>query len=258
LSEDLDRLVPESELIDPESPVAPKEMLSYLIGDAQQERAFHHALRVVLLVLAVIGMAAAWRWTPLSEWLDLERLTVAGEWLADSAYTPVLVPLIYVLGSLLVLPITLIIIATVTVFGPWWGLAYALVGAELAAVVAFLIGRWVGRDAVSRIAGSQLNSVTRALSNRGVLTIITLRIVPVAPFTVINLIAGISTIRLRDFALGSLLGMVPGIAAIALLTDRIVASLRDPDTLTIVLLLVAAVVVGLGLFGLRRAMQRDS
>jgi hypothetical protein len=52
--------------------------------------------------------------------------------------------------------------------------------------------------------------------------------------------------------------MVPGIAAIALLTDRIVASLRDPDTLTIVLLLVAAVVVGLGLFGLRRAMQRDS
>ena len=66
-----------------------------------------------------------------------------------------------------------------------------------------------------------------AARERGVLTIITLRIVPVAPFTVINIIAGISEIRLRDFAIGSFIGMVPGVMAISLLADRIIASLID-------------------------------
>ena len=64
-----------------------------------------------------------------------------------------------------------------------------------------------------RYAGERLNSVSRKLSERGLLTIITLRIVPVAPFTVINLVAGASHIRLRDFALGTLVDLLPGVFA---------------------------------------------
>jgi uncharacterized membrane protein YdjX (TVP38/TMEM64 family) len=89
-----------------------------------------------------------------------------------------------------------------------------------------------------------------------VLTIITLRIVPVAPFTVINIIAGISDIRLRDFAIGNLIGMIPGVAAIAFLADRIVASLRDPSATSIIILIAVIIVLMLGLVSLRHWLRR--
>ena len=240
IPEDVDAWVPESALLDPEKPVEPDEFLDQIVSPDHRKPAYRYLLRIGLILLAVLGMAALWRWTPLSEWLDIDRAEAAANWIRDSRFTPVLVLIAYVIGGLVAVPVTLMIIATVTVFGPWVGAAYALVGAEIAALAAFGVGHAVGRDAVSRIAGSRVNRLSRKLSERGVLTIITLRIVPVAPFTVINVIAGISEIRLRDFAIGSFIGMLPGVMAISLLADRIIASLRDPS-LTSVLVLVAVI-----------------
>jgi uncharacterized membrane protein YdjX (TVP38/TMEM64 family) len=148
------------------------------------------------------------------------------------------------------------IIATVSVFGPWAGAGYALIGTEIAALLAFGVGHVIGRDTVSRIAGSRVNRLSRKLSERGVLTIITLRIVPVAPFTVINIIAGISEIRLRDFAIGSFIGMVPGVMAISLLADRIIASLRNPSVESILVLVAVIALVVISLAGLRYWIHR--
>ena len=114
---------------------------------------------------------------------------------------PRLVAAAYVLGSLVALAITLMIIATVVVFGPWMGFLYASAGSWLSAMVVFSLGRWMGRDLVRRFAGSLLNRLSRKLSASGLLAVITVRIVPVAPFSVVNLIAGVSEIRWRDFAL---------------------------------------------------------
>lgn len=251
IPEEVDQWVPESRLIDPEQPVEPEQLLEYVVGPRQQQNAWRHLLHVGLLLGAVLGMAALWRWTPLSEWLDMDRVAAAAQWIEESRFTPVLVLVAYVIGGILVVPVTLIIVATVTVFGAWPGIFYALLGAELSALVTYGLGHLLGRDAVRRLAGSRLNSVSRLLSRRGALTIITLRIVPVAPFTVINVIAGVSDIRLRDFAIGSLVGMIPGVLAIAFLADRIVASLREPTLLGIATLLAAVAAVVLALFGLR-------
>ena len=249
--DEVDQWVPESKLIDPEQPVEPEQLLDYVVGPRQQKNAWRHFLRVGLLLAAVLGMAALWRWTPLSEWLDADRISAAARWIEASRFAPLLVLVAYVVGGILVMPITLIIVATVTVFGPWQGILYSLLGAELSALVTFGLGHLLGRDAVRRLAGSRVNSVSRLLARRGALTIITLRIVPVAPFTVINVIAGVSDIRLRDFAIGNLVGMIPGVLAIAFLADRIVAYLREPTLPGIAILVVAVAVVALGLFGLR-------
>jgi phosphatidylserine/phosphatidylglycerophosphate/cardiolipin synthase-like enzyme/uncharacterized membrane protein YdjX (TVP38/TMEM64 family) len=251
IPEDVDAWVPESALLDPEKPVEPDEFLDQVVSPDHRKPAYRYLLRIGLILLALLGMAALWRWTPLSEWLDINRAEAAANWIRDSHFTPVLVLIAYVIGGLVAVPVTLMIIATVTVFGPWAGAAYALFGAEIAALAAFGVGHAVGRDAVSRIAGSRVNRLSRKLSERGVLTIITLRIVPVAPFTVINVIAGISEIRLRDFAIGSFIGMVPGVMAISLLADRIIASLRDPSLASILFLVVVIALVVAALAGLR-------
>ena len=61
-----------------------------------------------------------------------------------------------------------------------------------------------------RFAGRRVNAVSRRLSQHGLWAMTLLRLLPIAPFSVVNLVAGASEMRLRDFLLGSLLGMLPG------------------------------------------------
>ena len=117
----------------------------------------------------------------------------------------------------------------VLAFGAVEGFLYSLAGALLSALLSYWAGRFAGRDLVRRYAGKRLNKVSRQLSERGILAIVTLRIVPVAPYAVINLVAGASHISLRDFAIGTLLGLLPGLTAIALFGEGLEQSLRDPD-----------------------------
>ena len=132
------------------------------------------------------------------------------------------------------------------------GFFYALAGAELSALLGYAAGQGAGRDLVRRYAGSRLTRVSKKLSRRGVLTIVTLRIVPVAPFAVINLVAGASHISLRDFALGTLVGLLPGLMAIALFADGLVNSIRDPDIDTFTWLAAVVLVIMVTAFWLRK------
>lgn len=256
ITEDVDAWVPESALMDPEKPVEPDEFLDQIVSPDYRKPAYRYLLRVGMLIVALLTMAAIWRWSPLTDWLDIDTVEATANWIRNSYFTPVLMLIAYVIGGLVAVPVTIMIIATVAVFDPWTGAAYALIGAEAAALAGFGVGHLIGRDAVSQIAGSRVNRLSHKLSERGVLTIITLRIVPVAPFTVINVIAGVSKIRFRDFAIGSFIGMVPGVMAISLLADRIIASLRDPSLTSVIVLVTVIVLVVVALAGLRYWVNR--
>jgi phosphatidylserine/phosphatidylglycerophosphate/cardiolipin synthase-like enzyme/uncharacterized membrane protein YdjX (TVP38/TMEM64 family) len=253
---EVDALVPESDLLDPEEPVAPDKLVDQFVSPEQQPSAFRHGIKMLILIGGVVGLTALWRWTPLGEWIDIDSARAVAEWMQQQPLAPLFVASAYILGGLIAIPVTLMVIATVVVFGTWQGFLYALAGSWLSAVVLFAIGRWMGRDTVRRFAGSLLNRLSRKLSEKGLWTVITFRIVPVAPFSVINLIAGVSEIRWRDYALGTLIGMLPGVVAVVLLADRIAASLQHPDLGQITLLLAAIALVGLGLVGLRRWIKR--
>lgn len=252
----LDAWIPDAALLDPEKPVEPDDLLEYFLGREQEKPLRRNLAKIVGLLSAVLLLVAAWRWTPLADWLHIDAATAAGEWLKARPFTPVLVLATFLIGGTIGVPITLMIVAAVVVFGPWVGAAYALIGAQLSALASFGLGRAAGRDAVTRLAGSRVNRIRRKLGDRGILTTITVRIVPVAPFAVVNLIAGVSKIRLRDFGLGSLIGLLPGVIVAAVLTDRIVASLREPSTGAIVWSALAVGAVGLGLFALLRWLRK--
>jgi len=254
--QEVDDLVPESDVLDPEKPVDPEQLFDRLVVPGDEEPVYRRALTLGAVVLAAVGLAAAWRWTSLHEWVDVDSISALGRWVDEQPFTPALVLLGYVLGGLVVVPVTLLVLATVAVFGPWVGMAYALVGSVLSALASFGVGHMLGRGTVDRLAGSRVNRIRRTLSRRGLVATITIRIVPVAPFSVINFIAGVSDIRVRDFALGTFIGMIPGVAAVAFLTDRILASLRDPSMQTIAVLVGVAVTVVGSLFGLRRWLER--
>ncbi len=258
IPEGIDQWLPDSALLDPEKPIEPEEMFDYFVSPEEQKPMLRYQLMVGLLVLGMLVLAALWRWTPLGDWIDIDTAASIGQWIDDRPFTPLLVMAIYVVAGAMGVPVTLMIIATVVVFGTWTGIFYALVGAELSALATFLIGHLLGRDAVKRFVGSRVNRLSQTLASRGIVTIIMVRIIPVAPFSVINVIAGVSDIRFRDFAIGSLIGLLPGVIAKGLLIDRVVASLREPTLSQIFILIAIAATVLAALYALRHRLRRQT
>ena len=97
------------------------------------------------------------------------------------------------------------ITATGIAFGPLLGPIYAMAGCLASASFGFSIGRLLGLDRVVRLGGERVTAVTRALKRNGTLAVFFARKVP-APFMLVNIVIGASTVRYPDFILGTVLG----------------------------------------------------
>lgn len=244
--EELDALVPDAQITDPEMPFDTDSVLRQFVTEEDKAPARRSLSALATLLVIALLLAATWRWTPLSEWLNLDENISRLNQLRNEWFTPFIVIAIYVVASLLVFPVTLLIIGTGLAFGSLYGFAYAMLGAEVSALVNYAIGHTFGRHAIRNLSNRWVTRISRQLAHQGVLAIVTLRFIPIAPFTVINLVAGASHIRLRDFALGTLLGMAPGILALTVFSDQVVAAITAPEAIRIVGLLVLAVVIAAG------------
>jgi phospholipase D1/2 len=236
LPETVDALVPGEEILDPQHPLDADQVMGRFTSADHHGRARWRPWLLLAALLLAVGLAIAWRWTPLSDWLDVTSLVNEIKPFRQSPAAPAVVLGAFVLGSLVAVPVTLLILVTVLAFGPVLGFTYALGGAEAAAVATYWIGRGLGGGSWARRGGSRIARVSRMLPRRGILTITVIRLIPMAPFTVINVAAGAARIRLRDFAIGTLLGMAPGIGAAALLINRVAAVMHSPEPVTISLL----------------------
>ena len=243
-------------LSDPERPVDAETLLRQFVPEPQARPASRRILFWTLALVILVAMSAAWRFTPLSEWLDVTTLSEVANRLRGSMIAPLVVIGAFVIGGFLMVPVTAMIVATVLIFNPVTGYAYALSGSILSAIAGYGVGAALGRETMRQLGGERTQHLGRQLAKRGLLTILVARVLPVAPFTVINLVAGASHIRFRDFALGTFIGMAPGMLGITLVTDRAVAAIRSPDVETILtLFLVAAVVITAGYLLSRRLLR---
>jgi phospholipase D1/2 len=243
VSPELDALVPAGAVVDPERPVDPEVLVQDFVPPDARKPLVSRVWRLALSLMALGAMAAAWRWTPLREFVSLAALVRIAQSLQESPIAPLAVLAAYVVAGLLVIPITVMIIATGIVFGPIVGAIYALCGAILSAAVTYTLGKRIGRNSVRRLAGSRLNRITRRLARKGVMAIAAVRLLPIAPFTVVNAVAGASQIRMRDFLIGTAIGLTPGIILTVVFVDRVAAAVTDPRVGTIALVAVCALVL---------------
>ena len=246
----VDQLVPEYQVIDPEKPLNADDMAHLLVPE-QERKGFHKQWLTVSAVLVfLIAMTLIWRFSPLADEINQDLISNLTETIKNLPFSPLLILLGFTMASVFAFPVTLLIIATVVTFGPWWGSFYALTGSLLGALSGFAIGQVAGKSFIERLTGSALNRLSRRLAKRGILSIITVRIIPVAPFAVINLIAGASHIRLRDFVIGSVLGLLPAVITLALFSHSLIETLKHPEPdqfliLAGIIALVIALTIGL-------------
>lgn len=119
---------------------------------------------------------------------------------------------IYVVATLLLLPGSLLTVGAGFACGPLWGTLLVSPVSVLAASLAFALGRTVARDRVARrvSASPRFAAVDEAIGESGWKVVLLLRLSPLFPFNLLNYALGLTRVRLRDYVLGSFLGMLPG------------------------------------------------
>jgi phospholipase D1/2 len=254
----LDAIVPDHSVLDPEQPIDPDLLVADLVPEAEARKGTRVRVFALAVVLLAIGAAAlAWRHTALGEWLDLGTIVADSKGFEMQPLAVLTMFAAYVIGGLMLVPVTLLIGVTVLVFGPIEGALYAIVGALASAASTYAIGRVLGRDVVRRIAGRRLNALSRRLAAKGLLAMTLVRMLPLAPFSVVNVVAGASHIGWRDFLLGTLFGMTPGIVVIATFIDRTVAVVQDPGPHTITVLVAVAILACVAIWSLQKWVARS-
>lgn len=208
---------------------------------------------VIVIVAIVAAIALTWWLTPLRHWIDAEHLAAFFDRFAGSPSAPFLMIGLFVIGGLIMIPVNLMIAVSVLVFGAIPGAIYALIGSSLNAQVLYEIARRVPLHAVKKRLHGRLGRIHHHFVRHGIAAVALVRAVPVAPYTIVNLVLGATRIDRLPYVVGTALGMTPGILVNAFFVDRVVAAVRAPTPLTVALLAFATcVVIALALLVRRR------
>lgn len=171
-------------------------------------RATPQRMKVALLVGAVIALALVVRSA------DVPRQLVGlVEWVRETgAVGGLTFGGVYVASAVLLLPASALTLGAGFLWGPVLGLVIVLPAALLAATVAFLLGRTVARGWVQKrvAAHHRLRAIDEAVGSGGFRVVLLLRLSPLLPFNLLNYTLGLTRVSLRDYVLGSAVGMIPG------------------------------------------------
>ncbi len=236
-----------------------------LLVDARTKPGVAHRVRwrVLALGLLAVLLAITALWL---RWPEASRPTIAGMLaVAERGRTSPMAPLIafagFAMGGVVVFPVDLLIAATIVVFGPLIGAAYALVGSLISAEVVYEIGRRLPASFFARVMGARGERMRMRIVGYGPAAVALVRLVPIAPYSIVSFIAGAARIGRAPYLIGTALGMIPGIVLYALFADRARAVLLDPHPLTwlglaaaIALMVVVALVLRKRVF---RIVSRD-
>lgn len=185
-------------------------------------------LKGIGLLVALAALGAMWHWLQQAGLLNqayLADLTATVSRWQQAPWMFAAVMAVYTGALLVMFPLSLLVVVTGLLFGPVWGLAYATLGTLSSSVVSYWVGHWLGRDALMRYGGRHLRGLSGYLAKRGIRAMTVINLLPLAPFTLTNMLAGAFHLNFRDYMIGSTLGIVPGLAAVILLGSQLGALL---------------------------------
>jgi phospholipase D1/2 len=210
---------------DPDEPLAPlrnpKKNL-FLIGS-------------IILVFAIF--ISAFLLNRRNQWLSIESIQMFLDTSRHSKWAFPVVCLAYVIGGFVLFPVTVLSLLTAATFGAFWGTIYATGGALASGALMFGIGHLAGFRVLRRLLGERIRKLDYHMREAGILGIALIRFLPLAPYSLVNLAAGMSSVRFVDFMLGSLLGFLPTLAIKGFVGDAILQSMIKPTPRTTIYLI---------------------
>ncbi|WP_013323991.1 TVP38/TMEM64 family protein [Gloeothece verrucosa] len=126
-------------------------------------------------------------------------------------WAPIIYIILYTLGTILILPSTPLNLSGGALFGVWWGTLWTTLAAIVAAVVSFAFTRTIGRDYIANKLAGRWEAIDAEMRQGGLFYMFAIRLLPIIPYGIVNFAAGLTSIRFRDYLLGTSLGTLPGI-----------------------------------------------
>ncbi len=212
----------------------------------------HPLARLALLAVAVLAAFAAIALTG-----PLSGARVRG-WLGGGSGLRTAVVFVAVYAGLTAVAFPGPVLAGLSglLFGTLEGTALSLSGAVLGAMIAFSLSRHLAGDLVARAGGARLQRLAAWIGRHGFRSVLYARIIPGAPYSVLNYAAGLAPLRLRDFAAATALGAAPRTFAYTALGGSL-HDLTSPEALVAVGVIVGMALLGVAL-GLREHARGDA
>ena len=173
-------------------------------------------LKKIAIAAVVVSAIAAFFALDLAQYLQLDFIKqrqsrIAALYTDNPVQTLLVYGAVYVAATALSLPgATVLTLAGGAVFGLWWGLLVVSLASTIGATLAMLAARYLLRDTVEARFGQRLAEVHKGVEREGAFYLFTLRLLPVMPFFVVNLLMGLSRMRVWTFFWVSQLGMLAG------------------------------------------------
>ncbi|MGB0563384.1 MAG: TVP38/TMEM64 family protein [Spirulinaceae cyanobacterium] len=156
-------------------------------------------------------------------------------------WAPLIYIVLYTIGTLLILPSTPLNLSGGAIFGVVWGTVWTTVAALIAAIVAFAFTRTIGRQWIAQQLKGRWEGFDTEMRQGGLFYMAAIRLLPIIPYGIVNFAAGLTSIRTRDYLIGTAIGTVPGILPFVMMGAGLQA-LRQGNVVPI---LVALTLIGL-------------
>jgi uncharacterized membrane protein YdjX (TVP38/TMEM64 family) len=171
------------------------------------------------------------------------------EWLAmvgDHWWAPLVFIALYTLFNTLLVPATILTLTAGVVWGWWIGGLWVLAASTIGSAVPYLIGR-SGEAWIGGLLKNRAGRIHDALRHEGFMTLLLMRLVPIVPYNVLNYVAGLAGIGLRDYFVATFAGTIPGIFIFTYLASSIAAGLVSPRQAFVRILIAGVLLAALAL-----------
>ena len=188
--------------------------------------------KLAAAALLLLAFALAWKFTPLADLLTRDNAIEWARAARQNRWAPVAVVLAYTPAAMLMFPRPFLTLLAIIAFGRWLGFAYSAAGIMVAAMATYCAGRMMRRRTVLRFAGEGFEDASEVLREHGIAAVFASNQIPVPPFFLQGIIAGAIRIPWWQYAVGSALGMLPGLIAAFFFAGELRAWLEDPATIS--------------------------
>jgi uncharacterized membrane protein YdjX (TVP38/TMEM64 family) len=196
--------------------------------------------RFVAILAAIVILIAIAVWVPLPTAVQMrDWATSVGPWF------PLAFLAAHIVVTVFPFPRTAFTLAAGLLFGPAIGVPLAVLASTVSAVIALLLVRAAGWQLSRLVPHSRVDTFDARLRERGWPTVISMRMIPALPFSVVNYAAGASAVRVLPYTVATLVGLLPGTAAVVILGDALTGNI-SPQLFVVSLCTAAIGIAGLG------------
>jgi uncharacterized membrane protein YdjX (TVP38/TMEM64 family) len=179
-----------------------------------------NAIKLAMLIVLAGGIAALY-FTPLRAYLTKAHINDFITWLRGLWYGPLVLIALYAVGCVFALPASIFVIAAGVIWGWKLGGLYSIIGGFLGAIAAYYVGGFLGEGLLDKF-GSVGRGVRKQVESSGFMSMLIVRLIPGPPFAVWNYAAGVAKMRFRDYALATLIGIIPSHLVFTYCADSLV------------------------------------